>query len=220
MVLLSVFFTTALKAQKLNQKDANGNRHGPWKKLYTNGKTRYTGQFQNGKEVGVFKFYSITSAGKPISTKTYVNDTASVKFYSEFGILKSEGKMVGKKRIGKWVYYFPNAKPLAEEIYKDGELDGLLKNYYSNGNVAQETHYSKGKKNGTSKTFTDSAILIEKVFYKDGELDGKATFYDIKGAIKEEGMYQKGKRIGKWEFYMNGEKVDKKKKNKLSDIQK
>ena len=220
IVLLSIFFMAAIKAQELNKMDANGNRYGAWKKFYANGKIRYTGQFENGKEVGVFKFYSITSSGSPISTKTYVNGTASVKFYNEFGTLKTEGKMIGRNRIGKWLYYFPNGKSVAEENYKDGQLDGVLKSYYPNGNITQEVFYSKGKKNGVSKTFTDSAILIEEVIYVDGKLEGKATYFDLKGGIKEQGMYQKGKRIGKWEFYMDGEKVDKKKKNKLSDFKK
>ncbi|MEX6625895.1 toxin-antitoxin system YwqK family antitoxin [Tenacibaculum salmonis] len=210
---------SSIEAQELNKIDANGNRIGAWKKLYANGKTRYTGQFENGKEVGVFKFYSITSSGTPISTKTYVNGTASVKFYNEFGKLKSEGKMIGKKRSGKWVYYFPNGKPVSEENYKDGNLDGVLKDYYPNGNITQEVVYSRGKKNGLSKTFTDSAILIEEVFYVNGKLDGKANYYDLKGALKEEGMYKNGKRVGKWDFYMDGEKVDKKKKKKISDFE-
>ncbi|WP_193703513.1 toxin-antitoxin system YwqK family antitoxin [Tenacibaculum finnmarkense] len=219
-VLLSVFFMTSIEAQELNKIDANGNRIGAWKKLYSNGKVRYTGQFENGKEVGIFKFYSITSSGSPISTKTYVNGTATVKFYTEFGKLKSQGKMIGKKRVGKWVYYFLNGKPVSQENYKDGKLDGIFKNYYPNGNLTQELHYLKGKKNGISKTFTDSAILIEETLYVNGKLEGKATYYDLKGGIKEEGMYKNGKRVGKWEFYMDGEKVNKKKKMKVSDFKK
>ncbi|CAM1333595.1 toxin-antitoxin system YwqK family antitoxin [Tenacibaculum aestuariivivum] len=218
ILLLATFFIVSVKAQNINKFDANGSRTGVWKKFYNNGKIRYTGKFKNGKEIGVFKFYAKTSSLQPAIVKTYVNDTAFVKFYDEFGKLKSEGKMIGKNRIGKWIYYFSNGKLFSEEEYKDGKLDGVLKNYYPNGTLTQEARYVAGKKNGLSKTFTDSAILIEEVLYVNDKLEGKATYYDLKGGIKEEGMYQNGKRVGKWEFYMDGEKVDKRKREKLADF--
>lgn len=218
VLLLSVFFIASVEAQKLNQLDANGKRTGVWKKFYDNGKIRYSGAFKEGKEIGVFKFYNITSSSIPVIIKNYANDTASVKFYNELGRLKSAGKMIGKKRIGKWVYYFSNGKVFSEEEYKDGKLDGILKNYYPNGNVTQETSYKQGEKDGVSKTFTDSAILIEEVFYINGKLEGEGKYYDLKGGIKEKGIYKNGKRVGKWEFYMDGEIVGKKKKEKLSDL--
>lgn len=218
VLLLSVFFMVSIEAQKLNKLDANGKRTGVWKKNYDNGKIRYSGAFKDGKEVGVFKFYNITSSTIPTIVKTFVKDTASVKFYNELGTLKSKGKMIGKNRIGKWIYYFSNGKTFSEEEYKDGKLDGTLKNYYPNGNITQETSYKDGKKNGVSKTFTDSAILIEDVFYVNGKLEGEGKYYDLKGGIKEKGIYKNGKRVGKWEFYMDGEIVDKRKKEKLSDL--
>ena len=78
--------------------------------------------------------------------------------------------------------------------------------------------YEAGKKNGISKTFTDSGILIEEVFYANGKLEGEGKYYDLKGGIKEKGMYKNGKRVGKWEFYMDGEIVDKKKRTRLSEL--
>ncbi|WP_275316090.1 toxin-antitoxin system YwqK family antitoxin [Tenacibaculum bernardetii] len=218
VILLSVFFVVSVEAQKLNKLDVNGKRTGVWKKNYDNGKIRYSGTFKNGKEIGVFKFYNITSSTIPTIIKTFVNDTADVKFYNQLGKLKSEGKMIGKKRIGKWVYYFSNGKIFSEEEYKDGKLDGNLKNYYPNGNLTQETFYKQGKKDGVSKTYTDSAILIEEVFYVNGMLEGEGKYFDLKGVIKEKGVYKNGKRVGKWEFYMDGEIVDKRKKEKLSDL--
>ena len=210
--LLSVFFTTSIQAQKLNQFDANGKRTGVWKKFYDNGKIRYSGEFKNGKEIGVFKFYKITSSSQPVIVKKYTNDTASVKFYNELGRLKSEGKMIGKNRIGKWIYYFSNGKLFSEEEYKEGKLHGVVKNYYPNGNVTQETTYLNGQKHGVSKTFSDTKILIEDVVYFEGKLHGDCKYYDLKGNIKEKGAYENGKRIGKWEFYIDGEIVDRKKR--------
>lgn len=45
-------------AQNINQFDANGERHGIWKKNFEDTNIiRYEGQFFHGKEIGLFKFY-------------------------------------------------------------------------------------------------------------------------------------------------------------------
>ncbi len=213
-----MFFVFSTKAQKINQFDANGKRTGIWKKFYDNNKIRYAGQFKDGKEIGIFKFYSPSSALQPIIVKVYSGDFALVKFYNELGKLKTEGKMKGKNRVGKWTYYFTNGKIFSEEEYINGKLDGVLKNYYSNGKITLECLYKNGKKNGYSKTYTDTGVLIEEVSYLNGKLDGEGKYYDLKGELKEKGRYKEGKRDGKWEFYMDGEIVTKKKRTKLSEL--
>ncbi len=218
-LLLLLFLGDFTYGQKVNQFDKNGKRTGIWKKNYENGNIRYTGRFENGKEVGTFKFYWITSSTQPIIVKefTRTSDTAMVKFYTLAGKLKSKGKMVKKHRVGKWLYYFLNGEVMSEENYSNGKLDGVLKNYYPNRKLTEETHYSNGKKHGISKVYSETGSILEEVNYKNGSLDGEGKYYDLKGALKEKGMYKDGKRHGKWEFYIDGQ-VSKKKKEKLSEF--
>lgn len=201
-----MLFSTDSTAQKINQLDVNGKRTGLWRKYYNNGKIRYTGQFLNGKEVGVFKFYSNTSATHPEIVKEFLpsDNKAVVKFYDESQKLKTQGQMIGKKREGKWMYYFSDGKTFSEENYKDGKLNGILKNYYPNGKLTQETEYKNNKKHGLSKTYTDGGILIEELTYISGKLDGLAKYYDLKGNLQEKGMYKNGVRVGKWDYYIDG----------------
>ena len=204
--VFTMFFTIASIAQKFNQVDANGKRTGEWRKYYENGDIRYKGQFKNGKEIGMFSFYerggAYPSIVKIFSEKS---DTASVKFYNKSRV-KTKGKMIGRKRVGKWIYYFSDGRTLfSEENYKDGKLDGVLKNYYINGKVTEISEYKEGKRHGSSKIYTEEGILIEDVNYVNGNLEGEGTYYDLKGVIKEKGMYKDGKRVGKWEFYIDGE---------------
>lgn len=212
-ILFSVFFSFKVVSQEINQLDENGKRTGIWKKYYDNGNLRYSGKFINGKEVGTFKFYKKRS-NVPQIVKEFskASDTASVKFYNHLGVLKTQGKMIGKKRVGKWTYFFSDGKLFSEEFYKDGKLNGELKNYYPNGKVTNKTHYTNGVKSGASKTYTDEGILIEEVNYSNGKLDGPAKFFDLKGNLKEKGAYQNGKRKGKWEFYIDGELSEKPKR--------
>ena len=205
--------------QALNQMDKEGNRIGKWKKYYKTGNIRYEGQFDKGKEIGVFKYYSIASSSHPVIIKEYQqnNDTAQVKFYNVKGKLKSIGYMIRKKRVGEWNYYFSNGKTMSQEHYHNGLLHGVLKNYYANGKLTETTNYTHGEKDGVSKIFTEDGIIIEEVNYVAGKKHGKAVFYDLKGNIKERGNYKNGIRDGKWEFYMDGEVV-KKKRNNLGDF--
>ena len=210
-------------SQQKNQLNANGERTGKWEKRYPNGKLRYTGAFNNGKEVGVFKFYKNSSNNFPHIVKEYHegSDKATVKFYNYDGELKTKGNMVGKDRVGTWTYYFNNGKLFSEEKYTAGKLHGVLKNYYSNGNLTEETLYKNGLKEGVSKIYTENATLIEEVLYVNGKLNGPAKYYDLKGQLKETGLYKDNKREGKWEFYIDGEISDKpKRKTHLVDKRK
>lgn len=215
-LFFTFFFSVNLIAQKINQLNSEGKRVGIWRKYYNNGKIRYQGQFKNGKEVGVFKFYKNSSSTHPEIIKEFLpnSNKASVKFYNKKGKLKSQGTMVGKSREGKWVYYFSNGKLFSEEFYTAGKLNGLLKNYYPNGKTTEETQYKEGKKHGISKIYTDEGILIEEVNYTNGKLNGQAKYFDLKGNLQEKGGYKNGIRKGKWEFYVDG-KASKKPSRKI-----
>ena len=201
------------KAQKkINQFNENKKRTGVWKKYYSNQRIRYVGQFVNGKEVGTFKYYDISTSKHPVIIKEFsaTSDSALVRYYTLDGQLRSKGTMVQRKRVGKWTYYFPNGQLFSEEFYVDGQLEGELKNYYINGQVLELTTYQNGMKNGVSKKFSDKGILIEEVYYLDDKLHGKGKYFELSGDLKEEGEYRYGKRYGKWEFYIGGKKVTKK----------
>ncbi|MGB0891385.1 MAG: toxin-antitoxin system YwqK family antitoxin [Flavobacteriaceae bacterium] len=215
LLLLVIFLPTSF-AQKINQLDVNGKRHGIWKKFYNNKRIRYEGKFNHGKEVGVFKFYDVTHSNFPTAIKEFSSGSKSayVKFYTVKGKLRSEGKMIGRERSGKWKYYFPTGKIFSEEFYKNGKLDGEIKNYYSNGKLTSISNYIQGKKNGAFKKFSNEGVLIEQVLYKNDVLEGLAKYFDLKGNIKETGEYKAGKRFGKWEYYIDGEVVSEKEKKK------
>ena len=60
ILLITLLFTCFLSAQEINQFDENGERHGKWQKKFegTN-EYRYHGQFEHGKEIGMFKYYKL-----------------------------------------------------------------------------------------------------------------------------------------------------------------
>jgi len=201
------FMNETIIAQKINQFDDNKQRTGVWEKKYANNKIRYSGAFRNGKEIGVFKFYDISSSQFPVIIKTYSNESSSVlvQFYSLKGKLQSKGYFINKDRIGAWIYYFKDGKKMSEEFYKEGKLEGQLVNYYPNGKATEISFYKNGLKDGTSQKFSSKGILIEEVTFKNGTLNGIAKYFELNGSLKETGSYLKGKRTGKWEYYLDGE---------------
>tara|TARA_R110001632_G_scaffold23160_2_gene65869 strand:+ start:198 stop:968 length:771 start_codon:yes stop_codon:yes gene_type:complete len=214
-LLFAIFFGyTPVNAQKINQFDKNKKRTGFWKKYYPNKRIRYVGKFVDGKEVGTFKYYDITTSKHPTIIKEFsaISDSSKVRYFNLDGKLRTKGYMVLRNRVGKWIYYFSNGKLFSEELYVDGKLEGELKNYYKNGKVLELTQYSNGEKNGYSKKYSDQGVLIEEVNFLNNLLDGVGKYYELNGDLKEEGVYRKGKRYGKWEFYIAGKKASNKAK--------
>jgi len=223
IVFFSCFFLSkASFAQKTNQFDANKKRIGVWKKYYPNKNIRYQGQFKDGKEVGVFKYYDISDSRFPIIIKEFneENDSVAVSFYSISGKKQSEGIFINKKRVGKWVYYFDKDNTMSTEFYTDGKLNGKVINYYPNGKPTEITNYKMGVKEGLSQKFSSAGILIEEVFYKNDKENGIAKYFELNGNLKETGVYKNGKRIGKWEFYLDGEISDKEELEKENNYKK
>ncbi|SDR88259.1 Antitoxin component YwqK of the YwqJK toxin-antitoxin module [Polaribacter sp. KT25b] len=210
---IACFFTNEkISAQKINQFNENKQRTGTWIKYYSDDKIRYTGQFENGKEVGVFKFYDISSSKYPVIIKTYSKESQNVlvEFYTIKGKLQSKGYFKDKNRIGNWTYFFSDGKIMSEEVYKEGKLDGKLVNYYPNGKETEITFYVNGLKNGLSQKYSSDGILIEEITFKNGKPNGQAKYFELNGNLKEAGTYLKGKRVGEWEYYLDGEVANKK----------
>jgi len=203
-----LFFGFSIAQEKVNQFNSNGKREGVWKKYFQNGRIRYQGQFENGKEVGVFKFYSPISSDFPMIVKTFEknSDIALVEHFTLKGLPESKGKMKEKKRIGKWVYYHKDGKTIIlEENYEDDVLNGEHKVFYKDGKLTKLAHYKDGKLHGNSKKYSPKGILIEDVNYVNGELHGAAAFYEDNGNLKYKGLYEHDFKVGYWEFYMDGE---------------
>lgn len=196
---------------EINQFDENGERHGVWKKFYNNDRIRYSGRFEHGKEVGTFNFYSASSSDHPVIIKKYAadSDLAEVHFYKPDGRLESHGKMRGKKREGKWLFYHENGKTImSEENYRDGKLEGVYKTFYPSGEPTEVTYYKNGLLDGNYKKYSIKGFLYQDFNYKDGKLNGMAIYYSRKtGDLIKKGPFKDDQRVGTWENYVDGELV-------------
>lgn len=212
LFLLSVVLFTGILtfAQDINQLDANGKRHGIWKKTFDDSKIlRYEGEFDHGVEIGLFKFYkNIDNKAVLTATKKFdgVKGTAYVTFYASTGKVISEGLMIGKLFIGEWKYYQQRSNDLLtlEHYNNDGLLDGDRLVYYENSQIAEKKHYSNGKLDGSSVWFSENGTMLKEFFYVNDELHGPSKYYSPKGEIIAEGRYKNGQKNGVWKFYEDG----------------
>ncbi|MBD0832680.1 toxin-antitoxin system YwqK family antitoxin [Aestuariibaculum sediminum] len=207
---LLLLFTAFVSAQNINQFDSNGKRHGIWKKTFDDTDVlRYEGEFNHGKEIGLFKFYkNIRQRAVLTATKQFnpQNNIAEVTFYASTGKIISEGKMDGKRYIGEWKYYQKtNNNLLILEHYNNlGELDGERIVYYENGVIAEKNHYKGGKLHGETLSYSEANTLIYRANYVNDKMDGPYVAYDGNGALEIEGQFKNGQKTGLWKYYENG----------------
>ena len=212
-IFFGILFSSNLLvfSQEINQMDNNGERHGVWEKYFPGTKQlRYQGQFEHGKEVGVFKFYCQECGKQPTATRTYTKNKpeAHVQYFTKKGKLVSEGYMIDKNRIGEWVYYHKKSSAvMTQENYEKGLLNGVQTTYYTNGKKTEEITYVNGSKEGPNYYYSPDGILLKKLQYKNDQLQGKAEYYDAHGNVTISGQYKNDKKEGLWKYYKDGKVI-------------
>lgn len=211
VIILLLFMSSPIWSQTINLLDDNGKRHGIWKKNFEGtSQPRYEGEFDHGKEMGLFKFYkylkkkSVLTATKQFNA---IDNSAEVKFFASNGHTISEGKMIGKLYVGNWKYYHNDSdKIMTSESYDtSGLLQGLKLVFYDNGQMAERVNYVDGKLEGTSQWYSLKGVVLKSFIYENDELHGVAKHYNGKGELLAEGQYKRGKKAGVWKYYENGE---------------
>jgi len=225
--MILVFFVCVMGgSQDIHQFDAEGKRHGVWKKNFEGtDQLRYEGEFDHGKEIGLFKFYILVKKKSVLSATKLFNandDSAEVKFLTSRGKTISEGKMVGKTYVGKWIYYHKNSdKIMTIETYDDnGVLQGERLVYYDNGQLAEKANYINGKIEGLSEVYSLKGVVLKSFMSENGELHGPSRSFNGKGEMLSEGHYKRGKKTGIWKFYENNKLIDEKNFTYVPKLQK
>ena len=204
-LLYSVTFFAQIEVNKF---DANGKKVGLWKGVFEDTKRpRYEGTFDQGKEVGLFKFFDNTKASNLIATREFntVDNSAYTIFYDVNKNKISEGKVLNKLYEGLWIYYHKSSKVImTSENYKNGKLDGTKTIHFKSGKVAEISNYKNGILDGIYIKNDESGVALEESFYVNGELNGITIYRAPDGLVVAKGKFRKGLKVGIWQFFENG----------------
>ncbi len=94
-----------------------------------------------------------------------------------------------------------------EQQDKGGKLNGYIREYYPNGNLAFVQQMKNGKINGEVKSYYESGSIKGAVRYINNLQEGISREYFKNGAIKEEVVYLDGQMMSLKKFDEQGKLV-------------
>ena len=129
------------------------------------------------------------------------------KNYYDDGILKSEFEKNDNGQLdGIYREYYENGQLKLECTYKNGQLEGIAKEYYKNNQLSCEYNFRDGKLDGLCKEYYESGKIKEEYYCKNGEFEGTYKKYYTNGKEKSEYNYKNGKLEGTAkEYRINGD---------------
>lgn len=207
-LLVCILFTYLVQAQ--NEFDDQGRRHGKWEKYYENGSIRYRGNFEHGKEKGVFEFFESSNSKNPVIIKEFNEDGSASCLFFDGGRLTGKGNMIAKAKVGLWTYFRSDGSIQSQENYVDDKLEGEHIIYHPNGEIMERSFYSDDLLDGPFSRFKKDGTKLLELNYSKNELDGVAVFYTEEGQVSAQGSYVKGKKSDGWVYFIDGKQVSEK----------
>ena len=176
--------------------------------LYSNGQLEGKGELTaDGKNfVGSWTFYYPPGNIKTTGQYNEMGRDANWTFYYFSGNLKGKEIYINGKLEDKQLYFSEKRLPTYDEMFMNGEQNGLEKAYWVNGQLYSATMYKSGKKDGEYKGYFSGGQPSDIIHYVNNILSGPYTRYYENGQLKESGNYVNGQLEGPFKsFYENGQ---------------
>ena len=146
IIALSLLLAFNLSAQgDLSPKDAQGRKHGEWRKLYDTKKIRYTGTLEHGIPVDTFR-YNFPN-GQISALNVFRGKTGNCYSfqYGDGKKLAAEGLFKQQQKDSVWTYYNAEGQVIGRETYKNGVKHGPAQTYRLDGRVDKKVMYRNDK---------------------------------------------------------------------------
>ncbi len=157
-----------------------------------------------------FKSANLFDERGNVTEQTWIerDNFKSIKsFYGSKNILLSRGNYLNQKKQGSYEYFYEDGTKKALEQY---EQDDLLseKRWHENGNLALEATYKNGEYQGVYKDYYANGKLQREQHYVEGVKQGKYISYFDNGFKYNEGNFVDGKPKGPVKIYTRDGKFD------------
>ena len=162
---------------------------GQWLSNYPTGKIKLTGFYDNNFKVKTWVDYYENGKPKEITTFKLVK----IKSQIDYGFAKDR-VLYESIKDGYAASFSAKDYQLTETgTYKDGEKDGEWIAYYPGGRTpAVVSNYKNGKLNGAMKQYDKRGKLLQEMEFKNGVKDGRFVIYDKKGGVLKEKFFKEG----------------------------
>jgi len=206
------------KQEKINQKDAEGNKQGIWKEFYPDGSVKKEVRYKDNTIDGYVKEYDKTgnltdmkkfSYGKEVKNAPELAKPDIFKAYFEDGNVRYEGLYLNGMPIGTHYKFHLSRRCDSVRVYNDSTEKYTMQFKCFNLSVADSAYvYQEGYL--LERGPVDSLRRRQKEWIE----------YNVTGEFRSKGPYVDDKRIGNWEFfYPNGKTEQKGKYDKKGRAQ-
>jgi len=210
-LLLSLFSVVLFSQDTINQKDAQGNKTGFWRKSNTSGIKVYEGHFRAGIPYGEFRYFYPDGKVKTISFISRNGHLAKTISYFQTGKKMAVGNYLDEKKDSLWKFYSETADTVAgEEFYREGRKEGVSRTFYAGKGVSELITWKNGIQDGRWEAYYTSGKLKLQGFFTAGQKAGPfKTFYET-GGVMMSGQYSEGRQAGTWDYFDEKGRITKK----------
>lgn len=207
LLLLLILLPIALIGQ-INQKDANGKKHGKWVVTHKNStQPAAIGNYNHGKREGVFQYYYANGKIKAVMNFSKNGTLARAEMYFEDGTLIAKRNYVNEKKDSIWTYYGGSGYVRKVEGWKNGKLEGKTVVYMepqagdTKLKPVQFATYKDSVLNGSFAEYWPNGQVKRKGVYVDGNMDGEVYQYFESGKRLAIERYSHAVRHGLWIYF-------------------
>jgi len=170
----------------------NGRLDGNWESYFPNGKQHLLGKYKDDMKVG--EWIESFDNGKPKDLMTY--KLFKKKSPVDYGPAKDHVVMESRLSGPAVSYSAKDFKKTEEGSYNDGLKNGEWIAYHPGGrNPAVISNYKNGILDGTMKQFDRRGDLLSEADYKNGVKHGRFLVYDKRGQIIAEKKFEYGMEV-------------------------
>ena len=204
IVIALLCFGIACQAQ--NKVDRQGRKQGHWVKTDRNGAKIYEGDFVDGQETGVFKYFWPNGTVKIQNTFSVPGKYCSHEAWDEQGNLIARGFYNQKNRDSVWTFYNQDGKVVKKATYRMGVKYGMHIVFNANGDTVESQNWTDNHRNGPWYRRIGKKGYMRGTYVMGG-LEGKLVEYNDEGQLVREGNYKNGRKDGIYRYYQLGQLI-------------
>ncbi len=169
-----------------------GQLNGQWESYFPTGKLKLVGDYKEGLKNKAWTEFFDNGSPKDVITYKVIKKKSKIKY----GPMKGHFVYESVKNGQSISFSDKDFKKTEEGTYKNGEKHGTWTAYYPGGKIPVNTQgFKNGKLDGKMKEFDRKGLIISEVDYKEGLKHGKLKIYDKKGKVIIEKKFENGLQV-------------------------